>query len=219
MGQRSFESVSIRIPCQDTCSPVNISRENLRESLPSAANESMPLRPMHVLDPVYPQLPVDFDWGPSVQWQDHNRQPASSSDPPDFSQWVPTSQMSIFPSPPYFQNDQQPSHPNTTSLSHWTGQLYSDPTADDRNSAYIPFTSIPDDWSSQPPPRIRSHPAHAEANIRPVDIRWSTRGSPLFVSGDNLGYRSGLSRDGSGYERKGLSYMDGGIARGIYTKI
>jgi hypothetical protein len=177
MGQRAFLSVSTWILCKESRSRINFFRQNLKESLPSAVDESMPLRPMHVLDPVYPQLPIDFDWGILPQGQDDNRQPAPASNASDISQWVSTSQMPIFPSTPYLQSDQRQSYSDPNSQSHWLDLLYNDFAADRGNSTYIPFASFPDDWSSQPPPRIRGYSTHGDANAQPMDMRSSARGS------------------------------------------
>jgi len=196
--------------------------QNLKESLPSAVDESMPLRPMHVLDPVYPQLPIEFDWGILPQGQDDNRQPTPASGASDISQWGSTSQMPIFPSTPY----QQQSYSDATNQSHWLDQLYNDFPADRGNSTYIPFASFSDDWSSQPPPRIRGYSTHGDANTQLMDIRWSRRGSPQidestggnwwqpFELDGNLDPWNGLSRDGNEYKPKGL---DSRLTRGIYT--
>lgn len=183
----------------------HLSLQNLRESLPSAVGESMPLRPMHVLDPVYPQLPVDFDWGTVPQDQvDSDLQPPPSLGPSDFPQRVPTSQMPAALPTPYPQIDQQQSYIDVTNLSQWTNQS-NDSTAD---STHISF-ALPDDWSSQPPPRS----GHSDT---PMDMRWSMPWQPVIPDSS---YWNIHPRDGSRYEPKGLSYIGDGIMRGIYTKI
>jgi hypothetical protein len=130
----------------------------------------MPLRPMHVLDPEYPQLPVEFDWGTLPQDLDNNRQLASLS-ATDISPWI-SSQMPSS-STRYSQTDQQQTYSDTTSHSRWLDQLYNDTAS--WNSTSIPFT-FPDDWSSQP--QIRGYSAHAKASSQLMDIRRAARGSP-----------------------------------------
>jgi hypothetical protein len=131
---------------------------------------------MHVLDPVYPQLPVDFDWGALPQgFEDHSCQSASSIGASDAFQWDPTSQM---PSTPYPQSGQRQTYADATNQPQWYGQLFSDFTADRKNSTQVPLSSFADDWSSQPPPRIRGHSVHADADTQLMDIRWAEPGPP-----------------------------------------
>jgi hypothetical protein len=158
----------------------------------------MPLRPMHILDPVYPQRPIDFDWGPVAPNPENDiHQSATSLDAFDIFQWDSASQMPMFSSTPYSQSDQQQYYVDAAGQSF---QIYSDLVADPRNS--VAFSSLTDDWSSQPPPRIRGHSTRAD-NTQSLDFT----------------YWDGLPRDGGGYEPGGLSCKDGGVIRGIYTKI
>lgn len=148
----------------------------------------MLLCPMHVLDPVYPQLPIEID----------TRQFSTSLDAFDIFQWDSPSRMPMFSSTSYSQSDQQQYYADAADQS---SQIYSDLVADPRNSTNVPF-SFTDDWSSQPPPRIRGHSTRAD-NTQSMDFT----------------YWDDLPRDGGGYEPGGLSCKDGGVIRGIYTKI
>lgn len=200
MGQCAFEPVSTRDSCKTDCSRTILHRQSLKVSLPSAVNETMPLRPMHILDPVYPQLPMDSDWGLAAPNLENNtHQSAASLEAFDIFQWDSASQMPMFSSTPYSQSDQQQCYVDAADQSF---HIFSELVEDPRNSTYVPSSSFSDNWSSQPLPRIRGHSTCSD-NTQSTDfIHWD-----------------GRPQDGSGYEPGGLSCKDGGVIRGIYPKI
>jgi hypothetical protein len=161
---------------------------------------------MHILDPVYPPPPIDLDWGTLLPHQDDNRQPTLSLGDPNVPRWLSTSQVPVLPSVMHSQSDHRQSYLDATSQSHWLDRLNDASVA---NSSYVPFASCPDDWSSQPPPRIRGYSTHPDVNV--MGIRWSATRSPQIA-----GYGPDM------YDRwqpsKGRLYADGGIMRSIYTR-
>jgi len=131
----------------------------------------MPRQQMRASDPVYPQVPANFDHGLIPHGPDHIHQPVSSSAPfvlPDLpgiqtqvgvSDWLPTPPTSMYVSASYPPRSHH--FPDNSSQPSWFEQSYSDPVS-----------SIHENWPSPSRPLTRTYstdnfilPSHRTAAV------------------------------------------------------